>query len=396
MISFLEDNVLVDFLKANKDSLSEDQRNALQAMLLCHDPSQGYATFLCPECGEKKIIHHSCNSRLCPSCGKHLTDEWAKRISRHLLMVPHRHVVLTLPNEIWPLMKADRSLIDVAAKQILVLIRSVFEYFIDKLKRTKIIPGITCVLHTFGEDLKFNVHFHCLVTSGGINEEGDWINIDYFPYKALREVWQYEVLTALKEALPKTLENSRFINKMFDDHPKGFYVYAPDTVKNDVGLLEYISRYVRHPAIAQSRIRSFDGKDVVFVCKDKEKREYDVKMDVQSFLSALIQHIPPKGYQLVRHLGLYANKSRKKYAAVISKFQKIRKLIQKKLLSSIPTCPKCLVKMEFMAITAPSDPPHHLLLSNYENQTTLRSVANLRHQALSCSSKSFGYVFPLI
>jgi len=36
------------------------------------------------------------------------------------------------------------------------------------------------------------------------------------------------------------------------------------------------------------------------------------------------------------------------------------------------------VKMEFVAITAPSDPPHHLLLSNYENQTRLLLVANLR------------------
>lgn len=347
-------------------------------MLLCHDPSQGYITFQCPKCGEKKNIHHSCNSRLCPSCGKHLTDDWAKRISRHLLRVPHRHVVLTLPDEIWSLMKADRNLIDVAAKQILVLIRSVFEYFIDKLKRTKIIPGITAVLHTFGEDLKFNVHFHCLVTCGGVNEEGDWIGINYFPYEALRKVWQYQVLTALKAAMPETYENKCFIDKMFKDHPNGFYVHAPDTVKNDKGLLEYISRYVRHPAIAQSRIRSFDGKDVIFVCKDKEKKEYPVQMDVQSFLSALVQHIPPKGYQLVKHIGLYANKSRKKYASVICKFQKIRTFIQKKLLSHTPSCQKCLVKMEFMSTTAPSDPPLHLLLSSYENQTRLLLVANLR------------------
>lgn len=347
-------------------------------MLLCHDPSQGYVSFVCPKCGEKKTIHHSCNSRLCPSCGRRLTEDWAKRVSRHLLRVPHRHVVLTLPDEIWQLMKADRNLIDVAAQQILVLTRDVFEYFIDKTRRTKIMPGITGVLHTFGEDLKFNVHFHCLVTCGGVNEEGDWININYFPYEALRKVWQYHVLTALKAAMLKTYENSRFIDKMFKDHPNGFYVYAKDTVNNNRGLLDYIARYVRHPAIAQSRIRSFEDGIVTFVCKDDKKREYPVSMDVQSFLSALVQHIPPKGYQLVNHLGLYANKSRRKYASVISKFQKARKLIQKKLLSNIPTCQKCFSRMEMVAINAPTDPPPHLILSNYENQTTLLLVANLR------------------
>lgn len=364
---------MVDFLKANKGSLSEDQRNALQAMLLCHDPSRGYITYQCPTCCGKRIIHHSCNSRICPSCGKRLTDEWAKRISRHLLKVQHRHVVFSLPDEIWALMKADCKLIGVAAKQILVVVRNVFEYFIDENRRTKIMPGITCALHTFGKDLKFNVHFHCLVTCGGVNEKGDWININYFPYKALRMCWQYSVLTAIKAVLPKTYENSRFIDKMFKDHPKGFYVYAKDTVNNDRGMLEYISRYVRHPAIAQSRIRSFDGKDVVFVCRDQEKKEYNVQMDVQSFLSALVQHIPPKGYQLVKHLGLYANKSRRKYASVISKFQKVRKLVQKKLLSNIPTCQKCFSRMEMVAINAPTDPPPRLLLSNYENQTILLS-----------------------
>ena len=272
-------------------------------------------------------------------------------------------------------MKANRNLIQVAAQQILTVIENVFQHFLNGIK---IKAGITCALHTFGEDLKFNVHFHCMVTCGGINEEGDWINVNFFPYLSLRKVWQYHVLTALKEALPKTPENNRFIDKMFKDHPNGLYVYAKDTVNNNKGLLEYIARYVRHPAIAQSRIRSFENGIVTFVCKDDEKKEYPISMGVQSFLSALVQHIPPKGYQLVKHVGIYANKSRQKYSSVISKFQKARKLVQKKLISRSPTCQKCLVKMEFVAITAPSDPPHHLLLSNYENQTTLLLVANLR------------------
>jgi hypothetical protein len=344
-------------------------------MLLCHDPSQGYVSFVCPKCGEKRIIHHSCNSRLCPTCGRRLTEDWAKRVSRHLLRVPHRHVVFTLPNEIWPLMKANRNLIQVAAQQILTVIENVFQHHLHGIKLK---AGITCALHTFGEDLKFNVHFHCMVTCGGINEDGDWINVKYFPYDALRKVWQYHVLTAIKEALPQTYENSRFIDKMFKDHPNGFYVYAKDIVDNSKGLLEYIARYVRHPAIAQSRIRSFEGGIVTFACKDDEKREYSVSMGVQAFLSALVQHIPPKGCQLVKNVGIYANKSRQLYSSVISKFQKARKLVQKKLTSRSPTCQKCLVKMEFVAITAPSDPPHHLLLSSYENQTTLLLVANLR------------------
>ena len=30
------------------------------------------------------------------------------------------------------------------------------------------IPGFYVVLHTFGSDIKFNPHFHVLITAGGI------------------------------------------------------------------------------------------------------------------------------------------------------------------------------------------------------------------------------------
>lgn len=360
--------MLSEFQKENNGLLSEDQLNAIQAMLLCQDPSQGYVTFQCSKCGEQRVIHRSCNSRLCPHCGRRLTEDWAKRIRRHLLKVPHRHVVFTLPDEIWRLLNGNRALIQIVTQQILVTVHDVFK---DYLRGIKLTVGITSALHTFGTDLKFNVHFHCLVTCGGMNDTGDWIGINFFPYLSFRRSWQYHVLSALKEALPVSPETRSFISKMWDDHPNGFYVRAKDTVNNDKGLLAYIARYVRHPAIAQSRIRAFDGKVVTFACKDKEKREYLIRMDVQSFLRALAQHIPPKGYQLVKHLGLYANKSRMKCLSVISMVQKAKKQVQKKLVLYSPKCPKCHSAMEFKAITAPTDPPFHLLLSNYVGQCKL-------------------------
>lgn len=62
-------------------------------MLLCQDPSQGFATFWCASCEEALVVHHSCNSRLCPSCGRRLTEEWASRVKRRLFKCDHRHVV---------------------------------------------------------------------------------------------------------------------------------------------------------------------------------------------------------------------------------------------------------------------------------------------------------------
>ena len=143
-------------------------------------------------------------------------------------------------------------------------------------------------------------------------------------------------------------------------------------MNNDKGLLQYIARYVRHPAIAQSRITGFDGKTVTFVCHKGEEEEHLVSMPVLEFLLALAQHIPPKGFQLIKHLGLYANRSRRKYAAVICMFQKMKKLMQKKLFSSTKRCKLCGGFMKVLEIFPPTDPPRHLLLSSYVGQQRLR------------------------
>jgi len=339
-------------------------------MLLCHDPSQGYMTFQCPDCGKQKIIHYSCNSRLCPSCGRRLTEEWADKTVRQMLDCAHRHCVFTLADELWPILRDNRSFIPLLSNQILTVVKNVFKH---QLKGIEITPGIISVLHTFGEDMKFNVHFHCMVTCGGVNNEGDWTDMDFFFYEGLRKVWQYHVLTAIKAALPKTWENNRLIDKLFKDHPNGFYVYAKDRVIGGRELLAYIARYVRHPAIAQSRIVSFDGKTVVFSCeKDDRKGKRLVEMTVQDFLRALVQHIPPKGFQLIKHLGIYANRSRQKYASIISMFLKVKKIAQKKLFMHAPRCIICEAVMQKVSITAPTDPPPHLLLSSYEGQVLLR------------------------
>ena len=160
---------------------------------------------------------------------------------------------------------------------------------------------------------------------------------------------------------------------MFKDHPNGFYVYAKDELNNDKGLLNYIARYVHHPAIAQSRITGFDGETVTFLCKkDDEGKQRKVEMPVQQFLLALAQHIPPKGFQMTKHLGLYANRSRKRYASVISMFLKAVRISQKKLLEHTPHCKKCLGLMELIETKQASVPPPELLLSSYYGQLRLR------------------------
>ena len=375
---FLADNVIDDFLNKYRTSLTPHQVQEIQKMLLCQDPSRGFSVFECAKCERMEVVHMSCNSRLCPSCGKRLTDQWAKSVMRRMLPVKHRHCIFTLPDELWSMMRDDREMVKIAFGLLLETVEEVFSNAYDG----RIIPGITAVLHTFGEDMKFNVHFHTLVTCGGVNTKNEWVEFHYFPYDALRMVWQYKVLTAIKAYLPKNRENAVLIDKLFKDHPDGFYVRAKDIVEcnKGKGLLKYIVRYVRHPAIAQSRILDFDGKTVTFICKKGREAGKKISMPVMEFLFALVQHIPPKGFPLIKHLGIYANRSRSKFAAVFSIFGKVYAGIQKRLFRPKKKCIICGEPMKLLERIGSSDPPPHLLLPNYSGQLQLHSAIsrNLR------------------
>ena len=44
-------------------------------------------------------------------------------------------------------------------------------------------PGFICVLHTFGRDLKWNPHIHCLISEGGIGNSLHWRHKKHFNYR---------------------------------------------------------------------------------------------------------------------------------------------------------------------------------------------------------------------
>ncbi len=114
-------------------------------------------------------------------------------------------------------------------------------------KVMKVEPGIVVVLHPYGKDLKVNYHVHVLVTEGGQDEAGRWQERPYLNYAALRKVWQYKVLTRLREVMPTDEASRQLIDRLFREHANGFYEYAKPRVKEGEGISRYIGRYIRHP-----------------------------------------------------------------------------------------------------------------------------------------------------
>jgi len=186
-------------------------------------------------------------------------------------------------------------------------------------------------LQTFGGDMKTHIHEHCIVVDGGIDEYNQIVSVRDIPMALLRRKVQYHVLTNLRKAIPRTWENQVLINEMFEKYPKGFVVYDSGKAKNRNGLVRYIVRYIRHPAVANSRLMKYDGENVTFWYEHK-KEQYTVIMKVFFFIESVIKHIPQKHQKLIRYYGLLSRRLRKWVEQVISVWRRHEEMLLRRQL----------------------------------------------------------------
>lgn len=292
------------------EDVTEDQLREVEKMLGCGDPKHGFATHICLDCGEEKRVAFSCKSRICSSCGKRHADEWSEDLSSRLWNVTHRHITFTLPSELWPLLEENASW----RKELFGAADATLKKVMDHQ------AGMVVTLHPYGKDLKVNYHLHVLVTEGGMGKYGKWKAQTFINYKTLRRVWQYEILSRLGKVMPESGEKRRLINELYTRYGEGFYVHAEPRVKDGKGIGRYIGRYLRHPAIADSRIVAYDGEEVTFEYKEKvygKKVSREQTLPVLEFMHGVIRHIPPKQFKMVRYYGLYAPRKKEAVAKLM-------------------------------------------------------------------------------
>src|SRR5487761_2490966 len=180
----------------------------LQRIRSCRTAALGYHVYGCTKdgCGHIQYQYHSCRDRHCPNCGAIKKQEWIEARSRELLPVKYYHVVFTLPHELNSLIMGHRKLLykllfDASAATLLS--------FAKDEKYLGATPGIISVLHTWGQQLSFHPHIHCIVSGGGITANNSWKNAInnnrsfLFPAKAMSMVYRAKFLQALQLRITK-------------------------------------------------------------------------------------------------------------------------------------------------------------------------------------------------
>ena len=342
-----------------KDSIRSVEIENVERLRKCKTPKNGYKTYQCPKCGTKKYVPFTCKCRLCTSCGTKAANEWANRIHHILLKVPHRHVVFTVSDKMRELLKSPKYQKVLFAASKITMEEMVASSNKKSKKKTKLKIGMIQVLQTFGADIKYNPHVHCIVTEGGFDRQWNWIHTYYLPYKFFRKKWQYHLLTMLKKEMPKCRETNVFIDLLFKNNPEGFVINAEHRFEKGEGwnMARYIGRYVKHPPIAESRIIAFDGKQVTFWYKDSEtKQRKTVTMEKFEFIRLILSHIPEKNFKIVRYVGVYSRRGYKHRQTEFHEGEIIlikrnwREEIKKTFDYDPLICPNCKSEMELIGI----------------------------------------------
>ena len=333
--------------------LKDYQIKAVESMLLCGDLANGFFEYKCDHCGETYIVARSCNSRFCPRCGAKHVNAWKEKISSSLLNVNHNHLIFTLPDELWEVLKDNWKCI----AELSIATQKVMKESMTAVAKQQITPGTISAIQTFGEAINYNVHFHNIVTEGGNTKNNNWKSISYIPYGIIRRKWKYNSLEIITKHVELTSRIQRLLAALkYERYPNGFNIRLVKSKIPKKELVGYIARYIRHPPISNRRIIGYNDETVTILIGKNQGLKIYKQFTVEEFIRRLVQHISPPNFKMVRHLGLYARNKKKhlniKQATIlgfgIPKKQKI-------------PCPNCGNDLRLVSYFPETPPPNKKL-----------------------------------
>ena len=298
------------------------QYKAVNAIRKCRTAALGKDVYTCNDCGQTVEVFHSCRNRFCPNCSWTDTVKWSRTVYNHLLNVPHRHVVMTLPHSLNYLIRRNNKFF---FQTLLAVSSNLMKDFIRNKYHVE--AGVISVLHTFGEKKNLHLHVHMIVSWGGIDKEKSMLKSipvsDHVDYPKLKDLFRATVIEAINKAYNKDILEHNFEDadqyKIFIDSlfktPWILHLEPPMNVPEQV--IRYIGRYSKRACLSEYKITSIEGEYISFKYKDYKQKDNEgkytekiMRLHYYDFFPLLLQHVPLTNFRLVRYYGIYATKSK--------------------------------------------------------------------------------------
>ena len=304
--------------------VSPTRQGVLRDLAACRTVALGGHQERCPDCGFEQNAYDSCRNRDCPKCQASASAKWLEARQADLLLVEYFHVVFTLPEEL--------GVIALQNKQKLHAL--LFSASAATLKQIAADPkhlgaelGFVSVLHTWGQNLHHHPHVHCVVSGGGLSEDGDeWVSCPrsfFLPVRVLAPVFRGKFLSGLLQAyaagrltfqgsLAAMTDPATFHALVQRVRAKPWVVYAKPPFGGPEHVLKYLARYTHRVAISNRRLVSLEDGRVRFRAKDHASggRHQILELDAVEFLRRFLLHTLPQRFPRIRHFGFLANRCR--------------------------------------------------------------------------------------
>ena len=321
--------VLRASLQGWRPSLPKEHWRILNALLACRTPALGGHRYRCLECARTHFVPHSCRNRHCPLCQGQAARQWLAQQEAALLPVPYFHLVFTLPHTLNPLIQQNQralyTLLFRAASQTLL------EFAQNRFQAQL---GITAVLHTWSQTLLDHYHLHCIVSGGGLSEDGSrWVRASpnfLFAVRALAAVFRGKFCSGLQalhadgqlefHARLQSLGDAKAFQRLLRQAVRHKWtVYAKRPFAGPRQVLAYLSRYTHRVALSPSRLLALDEHQptVSFAWKDYAQgaQRKTMTLPLKEFLRRFCLHLLPERFVKIRHFGLLSNAQRQRCLA---------------------------------------------------------------------------------
>ena len=354
------------FNSISPKSLSRSQLKAFYSIKNCRTPLLGKHINRCPSCEHTEIVNNSCRNRHCPICQKINQEKWVQKQLEKLLPVPYFHLVFTLPQELNILMLHNKnilySLLMKATGDTITELAAEPKYLNAKV-------GVTSVLHTWGQNLSFHPHVHCIVPGGGVSLDGlKFVTSSkkfFIPARVLSSKFRGKFLFHLKNLFDENklsffndaapLSDAENFQNLIDTlYSMDWVVFCKKPFKTPHHVVNYLGRYTHRVAISDARILDYDEESVTFKYKDYKDsgKTKTMNLSKSEFLRRFLLHVLPSGFTKIRYYGLLSSRNLKGAELKISKLCRL-KPVSFKPKEIIKVCAICGHKINLLDISSP-------------------------------------------
>lgn len=318
------------YREQHADSMSVAQRRVMSAIEQCRTAALGGHLERCDACGHERNCYNSCRDRHCPKCQSLARAQWIEERQCELLDVPYFHVVFTVPEEIAAVAYQNKRVV------YNILFRATAETLTTIAADPKHLGaqiGFFAVLHTWGQNLHFHPHLHCVVPGGGLSPDAQrWLSCRpgfFLPVRVLSRLFRRLFLTALKRsfdtgklkffgALEHLREPCAFARHLHQAKQPEWVVYAKRPFAGPQQVLDYVGRYTHRVAISNNRLLNIDNHQVRFQWKDyrHHDRVKTMTLSADEFIRRFLLHVLPAGFQRIRYYGFLGSRSRQEKLAL--------------------------------------------------------------------------------